>query len=52
MEALEIALRSNIAVYGALFIAIARRENPELATCDEKREKTARKEGLRAMLLS
>jgi predicted nucleic acid-binding protein len=50
--AFEIALRNNIAVYGALFIVIARRENLELATCDEKQAKTARKEGLRAMLLS
>ena len=51
VEAFAIALRNNITVYDALFIAMAKRKNLELATCDEEQAKTARKEGLRAMLL-
>ena len=52
VEAFEIALRNNITVYDALFVAMAKRKNLELATCDEEQAETAGKEGLRATLLS
>jgi predicted nucleic acid-binding protein len=51
VEALEIALRNNITVYDALFVAMAKRKGLELATCDEKQAKAARKEGVKAVLL-
>jgi predicted nucleic acid-binding protein len=51
VEAFEMALRNDVTVYDALFVAMAKRKGLELAACDEKRAKAARGEGVKAVLL-
>jgi len=51
VEAFEMALRNDMTVYDALFVAMAKRKGLELVTCDEKQAKAARREGVKAVLL-
>lgn len=51
VEAFEMALRNDVTVYDALFVAMAKRKGLELVTCDEKQAKAARREGVKAVLL-
>jgi predicted nucleic acid-binding protein len=51
VEAFEMALRNDVTVYDALFVAMAKRKGLELVTCDEKQAKAARGEGVKAVLL-
>lgn len=48
-EAYEIAMSNNFPIYDSLFIAAAKNENYELATCDGKQAKVGRKEGIRVI---
>lgn len=45
VEAFEMALRNDMTVYDALFVAMAKRKGLELVTCDEKQAKAARRKG-------
>ncbi|MCQ5340551.1 MAG: type II toxin-antitoxin system VapC family toxin [Candidatus Methanomethylicia archaeon] len=51
LDAFEIAVKSNVTVYDALFIAMAKRKSLELVTCDEKQAEITKKLGLKVVLI-
>lgn len=51
LDAFEIAVKNNITVYDALFMAIAKEKDLELVTCDDKQAEIAEKLGLKVVLV-
>jgi predicted nucleic acid-binding protein len=51
LDAFEVAVKGNVTVYDALFIAMARGRGLELVTCDEKQAEIAEKLGLKVVLV-
>ena len=51
VDAFKIAVEANITVYDALFIALAKKKELELVTCDAAQAKAARKLGVKVLML-
>jgi predicted nucleic acid-binding protein len=51
LNAFEVAVKGNVTVYDALFIAMAKGKGLELVTCDEKQAEIAEKLGLKVVLV-
>jgi predicted nucleic acid-binding protein len=51
LNAFEVAVKGDVTVYDALFIAMAKGKGLELVTCDEKQAEIAEKLGLKVILV-
>jgi len=51
VDAFKIAVEANITVYDALFIALAKKKELELVTCDAAQAEAARKLGVKVLML-
>jgi len=51
VDAFKIAVEANITVYDALFIALAKKKELELVTCDAAQAEAARKLGAKVLML-
>jgi predicted nucleic acid-binding protein len=51
LNAFEVAVKGDVTVYDALFIAMAKGKGLELVTCDEKQAEIAEKLGLKVVLV-
>jgi predicted nucleic acid-binding protein len=51
LDALEMAVKANITIYDALFIALAKKKNLELVTCDSAQAEAAKMLGVKVLTL-
>jgi predicted nucleic acid-binding protein len=51
LDALEMAVKANITIYDALFIALAKKKNLELVTCDSTQAEAAEMLGVKVLTL-